>query len=110
HEDLDRRRRGGFPYFCNAVDEMPGAAVFQIVAIDARDYDIRETELRDRLRQMSWLFGIGGERAAVRHVAERAAAGTDVAEDHERRRALAETLADVRAGRFLADRVQLLLA
>ena len=31
-------------------------------------------------------------------------------EDHERRGALAEALADVRAGRFLADRVQLRLA
>ncbi|MNT13892.1 hypothetical protein D3C72_1488750 [compost metagenome] len=44
------------------------------------------------------------------HVAERAAAGALVAHDHERGRALAEALADIRAGGFFAHRVQLVLA
>ncbi|MPN55770.1 hypothetical protein SDC9_203454 [bioreactor metagenome] len=43
-------------------------------------------------------------------VAERAAARTDVTEDHEGGGAAAEAFADVGAGRFLADGVQLLLA
>jgi hypothetical protein len=55
-------------------------------------------------------FGIGRQRLAVADVAEGAAAGADVAEDHEGGRALAEAFADVRAGGFLADGVQLLLA
>jgi hypothetical protein len=55
-------------------------------------------------------FGLGGSGLAVADVAERAAAGADVAEDHEGRRAAAEAFADVRAGGFLADGVQLLFA
>src|SRR5882672_9841806 len=46
----------------------------------------------------------------MRDVAERAAPRADIAEDHEGRGALAEALGDVRAGGFLAHRVQFLLA
>src|SRR5262245_24390957 len=59
---------------------------------------------------MTRFVRIGRERPAVRDVAERAAARADVAEDHEGRRALAEAFGDVRAGRLLADGVQLLRA
>src|SRR3972149_3909054 len=45
----------------------------------------------------------------VRDVAERTAARAEVPQNHEGRGALAEALGDVRAGRFLADRVQFLL-
>ena len=44
------------------------------------------------------------------YIAKGAATCADVAHDHERRRALGEALADVRARRFLAHRVQLVLA
>src|SRR5258705_6324104 len=89
---------------------MLRAAVPQIVAVDAGDHHVGEPELRDRLGEVARLFGVGRERPAVRDVAERAAPGADIAQDHERRRALAEALADVRARRLFADRVQLLLA
>src|SRR3546814_8359244 len=56
---------------------------------------------------MARLVGIQRIRPAVRNIAERAATCADVAHDHERRGALAEALAEVRTGRFLADRVQL---
>ncbi|KAG1437667.1 hypothetical protein G6F57_020154 [Rhizopus arrhizus] len=44
------------------------------------------------------------------HVAKRAAARALVAHDHERGGTLAEAFADVRAGRFFAHRVQVVLA
>ena len=47
-------------------------------------------------------------RLARLDVAEAAAAGARVAEDHERRRAALPALADVRARRLLADRVEVL--
>src|SRR5206468_6464760 len=50
--------------------------------------------LRDGFGEMPRLLGVRGERTAVRHVAERAAARADVAEDHEGRGALAEALGD----------------
>src|SRR5690606_35734395 len=56
------------------------------------------------------LRGIRRQGAPVRHVAEGAAARAEIAEDHERGRALAEALPDVGAARLLADGVQALLA
>ena len=56
------------------------------------------------------LVRVGRQRLAVADVAEGAAARAQVAEDHEGGRALAEAFADVRAGGFLADRVQVVFA
>src|SRR5690606_3080249 len=60
----------------------------------------------DGAREVEWLVRIERIGTAMADVAERTAAGALVTHDHERRRALAEALADVRAGRLLADRVQ----
>ena len=60
--------------------------------------------------RLARLVGVERLGPAVGDVAERAAARAQVAQDHEGRGALAEALADVRAGGFLAHRVQLLLA
>ena len=89
---------------------MLRAAVAQVIAVDAGDDDVRESQRGDGAREIDRLVGVGRQRPAVRDVAERAAARAQIAEDHERRRALAEALADVRARRFLAHRVQTVLA
>ena len=60
--------------------------------------------------RFSRLVGVQRVGPAVADVAERAAPRALVAHDHEGGRALAEALADVRAGGFLAHRVQLVLA
>jgi hypothetical protein len=109
-EDLDARGGRQLPYRLDAVDEMPGAAVAQVVAVDARDHDVAESERRDRLAQVARLLGIERVGAAVGDVAEGTAPRAELAHDHEGRGAVAEALADVRTGRFLANRVQLLLA
>src|SRR5712692_219639 len=59
---------------------------------------------------MRGLLGIGRERPAVGDVAERAAPRAQVSQDHEGRGALAEALPDMGAGRFLAHRVEIVLA
>ena len=56
------------------------------------------------------LGGIGGLGAAVGHIAEGAAAGADLAQDHERGGAVAETLVDVGAAGFFAHGDQVVLA
>ena len=61
-------------------------------------------------RQVARLLGVERIGPAVRHVAERAAARAQVAHDHEGGGAVAEAFADVRARRFLAHGVQLVLA
>src|SRR5438067_3129713 len=108
-KDFDCRFRRSFSDCRNTIDEVLRAAVFQVVAIHAGDDDVRQLEMRDGFGEMARLRRIGGERTAMRHVAERAAAGADVAEDHEGGRALAEALGDVGAGGFLANGVQLLI-
>ena len=94
----------------DAGDEVRRAAVAQVVAVDAGDDDVLQLQRRDRLGQVHRLVGVERIGPAVADVAERAAPRALVAHDHEGRRALAEALADVRARRFLAHRVQLVLA
>ena len=57
-------------------------------------------------RQVQRLGRIRRLRAAVGHVAERAATGADSAEDHKGRGTVVETLGQVRARGFLTDGVQ----
>ena len=110
HQHLDPSPGRNLAQLADAIPEMPGAAVAQVVAVDAGDHDVRELQRRDRLGQIRRLVGIERQRPAVTDVAERATPRADVAHDHERRRAFAEAFADVRARGFLAHRVQMVLA
>src|SRR5439155_6815450 len=74
------------------------------------DHDVFELERGDRPRKIRRLSGVERQWPAVADIAERAAARTDVAHDHERRRALAKALADVRTRRFLAYAMQVVFA
>jgi hypothetical protein len=87
-----------------------GAAITQIVAVDAGNDHIFELERGDRFAEFARLVRVGRQRLAVADVAERAAAGADVAEDHEGGGAAPEAFADVGAGGFFADGVQLAFA
>src|SRR5271156_6549756 len=69
---------------------------------------VAKTHARDRARHPRRLERVVPGRPAGLHVAEAAPPGAGVAEDHERRRAPLPALAHVRAGRLLADRVQVL--
>ncbi len=60
------------PHLPNAIHEMLGAAVAQIITIHAGDDDILQLHGGDGLRQMQRLIGIRGGWPAMRHVAERA--------------------------------------
>src|SRR3954453_8042959 len=60
-------------HFADAIGEMTGAAVAQIVAIDRSDHDIAQAHVADRGRQVPRFLGIRWLRPAVCDVAERAA-------------------------------------
>src|SRR5207247_846499 len=90
--------------------EMAGAAIAQIVAVDAGDHDIAQSELGDGFRQVFRLVDIQRVGAAVTDVAERATARAFVTHDHEGGRTFTETFTDVRAAGFLAYRHQLIRA
>src|SRR6266851_1596986 len=109
NQHLDTRRRRMLTHGADTIDEMLRAAVAQVVAIDAGDHDIAKFQRGNRLGQVQRLFGIERQRTSVSDVAERTAACAKLAHDHERRRTFAEALADVRAGCFFANGMQIVL-
>jgi len=94
----------------DAVHEVLGTAIAQVVAVHAGDHHVPQPHVGHRVAQVHRLGRIRRLGTAVGHVAERAAAGTDLAEDHEGRRAVAEALVDVRAAGLLAHGDQPVLA
>src|SRR5205814_7931380 len=106
YEHFDGCRRRSCSYRLDAGDKVRRAAVAQIVAIDRRNDDEFEPHLRDRARQIVRLIVIERLRFPVRHIAEWTAPGAEPTHDHESRRAVCETFADVRAGRLFAYRVE----
>ena len=110
HQHFNACRRRKLARSPNTVNEMLRAAVLQVVAIDRRDDDVRKLQRRNRPRQVERLIGVERIGASVADIAKRAAPRALVAHDHEGCSTFAETLADVRARRFLAHGVQIVLA
>ena len=86
--------------------EHRGTAVGQVVARDACDHDVRETERADCVGHAARLVGVDRERLARVDLAEPARARAAVTEDHECRRAIRPAFVDVRAAGLLAHGVQ----
>jgi hypothetical protein len=85
-----------------------GAAVEEVVAVDHREHHVREIELGERARRVLGLARIDdAARISRGDRAEAAAARARLAEDHDRRGALAPALADVGAARLFADGVEI---
>ena len=83
-----------------------GAVVGQVVAVDRGDDGVTEAHRFHLVGDPQRLQRVVPGRLAGLHVAEAAAAGADVAEDHEGGGPALPALADVRAVGLLADRVQ----
>ena len=87
-----------------------GPAVGQIVARDHGDDDVLQAHEPRGLGHAPRLVEIGDGRATGVDGAEAAVPGADAAEDHEGRGAERPALAEVRAARLLAHRVEGLVA
>ena len=98
------------PNLAHRFGEMPGAAVREIVAIDRRDHNVTKLQVRCHARDVSRLVRIELKLLLVRrsfgHGAESTAARTQIAEDHEGRRAAMKAFVHVGAAGRLADGVQ----
>ena len=101
-QDFDLGIRAAAANGSDAIDEMLGAAVAQIVAIDAGHDHILQAHVGDGAREILRLLGVRRFGPAVGDIAERAAAGADLAENHEGRGAVAEAFVDIRAASFFA--------
>src|SRR6185503_12329218 len=85
---------------------MRGAAVRQLVAIDARDYGVLHTESLHRFANVTRFVGVERDRPSFADGAEAAMPRADVAKNHEGRRTLAPALEDVWATSLLTNGVQ----
>src|SRR5829696_6244542 len=90
------------------ADERAGAEIGQVVAVHARDHRVAQAHSLHRLGHAQRLERVVVCRLAGLHVAEPAAPGAGVAEDHERGRAALPAFPDVGAGGLLADGVEAL--
>ena len=107
-QDLDARGRRELARAPDALDEVRGATVAQVVSIDRGDHHVAESHQFDRVGQVSRFVGVKRLRTTVCHIAEWATTGAQVTHDHERRRAVGETFAEIRARSFLANGMQAL--
>ena len=105
-EDLHRAVGDVFAAAADALGEDGGAAIGQVVAGHRGDYDVFEAQVLGGVGHSMGLVPVHLLRAAMSDGAEAAAAGADVAQDHEGGGPLLPALEDVGAERLLADRVQ----
>ena len=105
-QHLHAHARAGDSQPADRLGEDARPAVVQVVASHARDDDVVQVQLLQRLRDPARLIEVVDERLAGLHGAEPAGTGTRVAEDHHGRGPLVPTLAHIRAVRFLADGVE----
>ena len=101
-------RHAGHLRACSRIvsAKMRRAAVGDVVAIDRGDDDVLQAERADGVGDARRLVEVERRRPPVRHGAIAARARADVAENHEGGGAVVPALADVRAARLLAHRVQ----
>jgi hypothetical protein len=105
-QNLDRGLGRGASDRLDAAHELEGATVRKVVPVDRGDHDVLEAELTQRLGEVLGFVRIDGAGQPGLDVAEGAGAGADIAQDHHGGVPLGPALADVGAGRLLADRVQ----
>ena len=110
HEDFDFGVGAAFADGGDAIGKVLGAAVAQIVAVYRGDNDVAQIHGGHAGGEVLWFFGVERVGAAVADVAEGAAAGADVAHNHEGGGAAAEAFADIGAGGFFAHGVHFLIA
>ena len=105
-EDFDPNVGRFFANGANALGEVGGAAVAQVVAVHAGDDDIGQAQFGGDTRQIFGLGGVGRVGASVGDIAKRTAAGAQVAQNHKGCGSFAKAFADIGAGRLFADGVQ----
>ncbi len=110
HQRLKLHARRQRADLTDAIGEVLGTAVTQVVAVHRGNHHVLQAQVGDGDGQVLRLVHIQWLGPAVADVTERAATGTDVTHDHESRGAAREALAQVRAGCLFADTVQLVLA
>src|SRR6516162_10909981 len=109
-QDLDCRARRGGADRTDRPSEMPRPAVVEIIPIHRGDDYVRQPECSDRLADALRLARVEKIGLASRDIAEGTGPRADAAEYHDRCMLLLPTLADIRAARLFAHRVERVVA
>src|SRR4029079_2419550 len=99
---VGRRSRDG----ADGRRPVRGAAVGEVVAVDAGDHGVPEAQLGQHRRDVLGLVRVGGQRPSGGDVPELARPRADTAQDHDGQRLAVPAFPDVGAGGALADSVQ----
>ncbi len=105
-QDFDRRAGRGAAQRLDHLHELRRAAIGQIVAVDRGDDDMFQPHFGGGIGQILRLVDVNLARHPGLDVAKGAGPRAHIAQDHHRRMLLGPAFADVRAGRFLANRIQ----
>lgn len=96
-------------YGADGPGDMLGPAIGQIIAIHRGDDHMAQAQFLDRRRNPAGFERVQRIGTAGGHIAERTAPRADLAHDHHGCVPLGPTFADIGAGRFFADRCQIVI-
>jgi hypothetical protein len=88
------------------LGEVARTAISKLVAVNAGDYGMAGPQSPDGFADVARLFGVQPARLAFADRAEPTMARAYIAEDHKSGRAFSPAFKNIRATRFLADRVE----
>ena len=109
-EDFDCRVGGIGPQCLDHLDELPGPAIGQVIAVNRGDHDMLKPQLGSRQCDVFRFERIDGARHPGLDVAERTGAGADVTQDHHCGVLFGPAFADIGASRFFAYGIELQVA
>ena len=109
-QHLDGRLRRLVANGADGLGDVGRTAIVQIIAIHAGDHHMPQAQFPDRRRHAPRLEHVERIGPAGGDIAERTAAGTDLAHDHHRGVPFRPAFADIGAGRLLADGDQVMIA
>ncbi len=90
--------------------EDPRPPVVEIITVHAGEYGVLQTHCGNRRGGTGGLVAVDLTRPSRLDIAEGTGTGAQIAEEHQRGRALAPTFMDVRTARLLAHRVEALFS
>ena len=108
-KNFDAHARTRRSDFGDGLGPVCGAAIAEVISVDAGYYRVLKVELAQHLRYSSRLFSVDGQGASGLYVAEAARTGANIAQDHDSQSAPRPALANVRTARAGADRVEIKL-
>ena len=102
-EGLDAQIRASDPGLANGVGPNRSTTICEVVPVNRRNNNVPQARFGQHLGDAARLVKVSDSRSPRFDIAKTAGAGAGVPENHDRGGAAAPALANIRAGRFLAN-------